>query len=141
MGQSIQEWTKWNLWKTAFKQTISLQIFERLSSTNFASSILEYIVSNYVFLFTHKIYWKYTSNDYNLYFLASKCFAFRVITRALTLLLLGFLNLFRLGDKTAPAFPPPHLYINMCSRKARVMKFCSYIHHHVCFQNIHKDYC
>ena len=37
MAQSIQEWTKWNLWKTAFKkfevtwsakQTISLQIFK-----------------------------------------------------------------------------------------------------------------
>ena len=41
LGQSIQEWTKWNLWKTAFKkfkviwsgllkQTISLQLFYRL---------------------------------------------------------------------------------------------------------------
>ena len=27
MGQSIQEWTKQNLWKTAFKK-ISLQIFQ-----------------------------------------------------------------------------------------------------------------
>ena len=53
IGQSIQEWTKWNLWKTAFKkykriwsakQTISLQIFQKLSSTNFTWSILEYFV-------------------------------------------------------------------------------------------------
>ena len=45
LGQSIQEWNKWNLWKTAFKKLRSLsrpalQIFERLSSTNFTWSIL-----------------------------------------------------------------------------------------------------
>ena len=56
MGQSIQEWTRENLWKTAFKkfegvrQTIPLQIFSSffffkwLSSTNFTLSILEYFV-------------------------------------------------------------------------------------------------
>ena len=43
--QSIQEWTKWNLWKTAFKkfefkQTISLQTFWRLPSTNFTCPFL-----------------------------------------------------------------------------------------------------
>ena len=38
MGQSIQEWTKLNLWKTAFK------IFEGImSSTNFTWSILDYL--------------------------------------------------------------------------------------------------
>ena len=44
LGQGTQEWT--NLWKTAFKKFDGiadhiLQIFYRLSSTNFAWSILE----------------------------------------------------------------------------------------------------
>ena len=43
LGQSISEWTKWNLWKTAFKKfEMTRQIFPRLSSTNFTWSILEY---------------------------------------------------------------------------------------------------
>ena len=52
MGQGIQELNKQNLWKTAFNRfeviwsTISLQIFYRLSSTNFTLSILEYLDSN-----------------------------------------------------------------------------------------------
>ena len=61
MRQSIQEWTKWNLWKTALKnfeliwsgllkQTISLQIFLRLSSANLNWSILEYFVP-YILLY------------------------------------------------------------------------------------------
>ena len=52
MGKSIQEWTKQNLWKTEFKKFegvwsalgILLQILQRLSSTNFTWSILEYFV-------------------------------------------------------------------------------------------------
>ena len=52
MSPSIQEWTKYSLWKTFFKkfegyvllkQTISHQ---RLSSTNFTLSTLEQFVSN-----------------------------------------------------------------------------------------------
>ena len=56
LGQGIQEWTKYNLWKTAFKaghrqiylghllrQTISLPSFSRLSFTNFSWSIIEYL--------------------------------------------------------------------------------------------------
>ena len=48
LGQGIQEWTKQNLWKTAFKkfevmrQIVSLQIFWRLPSTSFTWSIFEY---------------------------------------------------------------------------------------------------
>ena len=51
---TIQEWIQWNLWKTPFKKlesynlskwTMSLQIFERLSSTKFTWSILGYFVS------------------------------------------------------------------------------------------------
>ena len=59
----------------------------------------------------------------------------------------GLFEPFEVGGQNCPCpsppplSPPPHLYINMCLRKARVMKFSSYIHHHVCFQNIHKDYC
>ena len=62
MEQSIQERTKQNLWKTifkktwrgmvGFKQTIYLQIFQRLFSTNFTWSILEYFVPN-IPLLTH----------------------------------------------------------------------------------------
>ena len=53
MGQITQEWTKKNLWKTAFKLFEGawsaladhiLQNFQRLSSTNFTWSILEYFV-------------------------------------------------------------------------------------------------
>ena len=53
MGQSIQDWSNWNLWKTAFKkfevilpvkQTISLQFLKKLSPINFTRSILEYFV-------------------------------------------------------------------------------------------------
>ena len=39
MGQGFQEWTM-------SKQIISLQIFKRLSPTNFTSSILEYFDPN-----------------------------------------------------------------------------------------------
>ena len=42
IGQSIQEWTKLNLWKTAFKKFQALQIFWILSFTNFTWSVLEY---------------------------------------------------------------------------------------------------
>ena len=51
---TIQEWIQWNLWKTPFKKLesynlskwiMSLQIFERLSSTKFTWSILGYFVS------------------------------------------------------------------------------------------------
>ena len=56
MGQSIPEWTKRILRKTALKifevsislkQTISLQIFWRLSFTNFTWSIFEYFVPKF----------------------------------------------------------------------------------------------
>ena len=60
LGQSIQEWTKLNLWKTAFKKYSVIcpaladhigQISYRLSSTNLTWSILEYFAP-----FLH-IYW------------------------------------------------------------------------------------
>ena len=60
MGQSIQEWTTWNLWKTAFegnaKEMVCLSrpypfnFFYRLSSKNFTWSILEYFAPN--------VFWK-----------------------------------------------------------------------------------
>ena len=59
LGQSIQEWTKLNLWKTAFKKYSVIcpaladhigQISYRLSSTNLTWSILEYFapISSYL---------------------------------------------------------------------------------------------
>ena len=47
MGQSIQEWTKQNLWKTTLK---NLKGYGRLSSTNFAWSILEYFVPYFLLI-------------------------------------------------------------------------------------------
>ena len=55
MGQCIQEWTKWKLWKTAFKKIevkwsayanhLTLN-FLKASSANFTWSILEHFVPN-----------------------------------------------------------------------------------------------
>ena len=53
VGQSIQEWTKLNLWKTTFKRAEVIwsaytnhitSIFQRLSATNFTWSILQFFV-------------------------------------------------------------------------------------------------
>ena len=58
LRQSIQEWTKWNLWKTVFKrfevnglfkQITCLQIFQKLSSINFTWLIFEYFVPFLIF--------------------------------------------------------------------------------------------
>ena len=51
MGQGIQERTKKILWMAfkKFRYTISLQIFQRLSSTNFTWSILEYLDTFFIF--------------------------------------------------------------------------------------------
>ena len=46
MGQGVQEWTKQNLWKAAFKKfelVLNFPIFQMLSSTNFTWSIHEYL--------------------------------------------------------------------------------------------------
>ena len=52
MGQSIREWTKYGRhplnvlkWYDLLRQTISIQVFQRLSSTNFTWFILEYFAS------------------------------------------------------------------------------------------------
>ena len=85
LGQGIQEWTKYNLWKAPFKkvsllmQTILLQIFWRLSSINFTWSILKYLdpfeLKAYdltIQHFQHKDIWKY-SVQFHVQFVVIKC--------------------------------------------------------------------
>ena len=65
MGQSTEEETKQNLWKTAFKKFEGdglprLQIFQRLSSKNFTWSIFQYFVLNEEVRLTIKVPFKST---------------------------------------------------------------------------------
>ena len=80
---SLGQWTKQNLRKTAFKnlkgycllkQTISLQIFQRLFSTNLTCSILEYFFPTLFMITYHLQNVFFHSEKRNLtYLLSEKC--------------------------------------------------------------------